>query len=142
VSEFVLDASALLALLNNEPGAQRVRDILPKSIISAVNLCEVVGKLTAAGLSVEDARTSVGLLDLEVAPFDSESAYKAGALIVQTRRFGLSLGDRACLGLGLTMKKTVVTAERLWPKLKLGVKVETIREGASTLKEPEDEGAS
>jgi ribonuclease VapC len=136
VSEFVLDASALLALLNNEPGAQRVRDILPRSIISAVNLCETVGKLTAAGMRLEDARTSIELLDLDVAPFESVSAYKAGALIVHTRKFGLSLGDRACLGLGLTLKKTVVTAERMWPKLKLGVKVELIREGAATLIEP------
>ena len=62
MSKYVLDASALLALLNNESGAKRVNDILPESVVGAVNVCEVVGKLTGAGISLDDARTSIELL--------------------------------------------------------------------------------
>lgn len=137
MSEYVLDASALLALLNNEPGAQRVRDILPEAVIGAVNVCETVGKLTDAGMSLDDARTSIELIHLEIVPFDTELAYKAGSLIVETKKLGLSLGDRACLALGLSLNKTVVTAERLWSRLKLDVNVEVIRSNAATLTEPE-----
>ena len=136
MSKYVLDASALLALLQNEPGAQRVKDIAPESVISAVNVCETVGKLTSAGMSLDDARTSVELINLGVVPFDTELAYKAGSLIIETKKLGLSLGDRASLALGMTLNKTVVTAEQLWSKLKLDVTVEIIRGNAPALPEP------
>ena len=133
MSKYVLDASALLALLNNEPGAKRVKDILPESVIGAVNVCEVAGKLISGGMSLADARTSIELIHLEVVPFDTELAYRAGALIIDTKKLGLSLGDRACLALGLLLDKTVVTAEHLWSRLKLNVTVEVIRGNAPAL---------
>ncbi len=133
MSKYVLDASALLALLNNEPGAQRVGHILSESVMSAVNVCETVGKLTSAGMNLEDARASIELIDLEIAPFDAESAYKAGSLIIHTKPLRLSLGDRACLALGLALGQTVVTAERLWSRLRIGVTVEVIRGNAPKL---------
>jgi PIN domain nuclease of toxin-antitoxin system len=133
MTKYVLDASALLALLNNEPGSQRVKDVLPESVISAVNVCETVGKLAGAGMSVKDARAGIELINLEVVPFDTELAYQAGALIVTTKKLGLSLGDRACLALGLMLNKTVVTADHLWSKLKIDVTVEVIRDDAATL---------
>ncbi|MGI8785732.1 MAG: type II toxin-antitoxin system VapC family toxin [Acidobacteriota bacterium] len=136
MSKYVLDASALLALLNNEPGAQRVKDILSESVIGAVNVCETVGKLANAGMDLSDARASIELINLEVVPFDAELAYKAGSLIVETKKLGLSLGDRACLALGLMLNQTVVTAERLWSKLKIDVTVEVIRGSAPALPEP------
>jgi len=136
VNKCVLDASALLALLQNEPGAQRVKDIARESVISAVSVCETVGKLTSAGMSLDDARTSIELINLVVVPFDTELAYKAGSLIIETKKLGLSLGDRACLALGMTLNKTVVTAEQLWSKLKLDVTVEIIRGNAPALREP------
>ena len=127
MSKYVLDASALLALLNREPGARRVEDILPQSIISAVNLCETVAKLIDGGMDPEDARTSIELINLVVAPFDEALAHKAGMLILDTKKFGLSLGDRACLALGRELNNIVVTADQLWSKLKLDVRVEVIR---------------
>jgi len=127
VSKYVLDASAALALLNNEPGAQRIKEILPDSVIGAVNVCETVGKLMSAGMSAADAQSSIELLSLEVISFDINMAYNAAALIVKTKKLGLSLGDRACLALGIMHNKTVVTAERLWSKLNIEVNIELIR---------------
>ena len=138
MSKYVLDASALLALLNNEPGARRVNDILPESVIGAVNVCETAGKLASSGMSVEDARTSIELINLEVIPFDTELAYRTGGLLVETKKFGLSLGDRACLALGLALNNTVVTADQLWSKLKIGVVIEVIRENAPALPESKE----
>jgi PIN domain nuclease of toxin-antitoxin system len=128
MSKYVLDASALLALLHNEPGAERVEELLPHSMISAVNLCETVGKLIDEGMEPEDARASIELINLTVAPFDEALAHKAGMLISETKRFGLSLGDRACLALGQELNNTVVTADQLWTKLKLDINVEVIRQ--------------
>ena len=130
MSKYVLDASALLALLNDEPAAQRVNDILPDSVIGAVNLCETVGKLTSAGMNPDDARASVELLNLDVVPFDSELAFKAGALVAETKKLGLSLGDRACLSLGMMRNHTVVTADHLWSRLTIDVAIEVIRGNA------------
>lgn len=135
MNKYVLDASALLALLNNEPGAKRVRDILSESVIGAVNACEVVGKLTSAGMTLDDARSSIELTSVEILSFDEKAAFTAGGLIVETKKLGLSLGDRACLALGLMLNQTVVTAEQSWRKLKLPVTVEVIREGAAALPE-------
>ncbi|HEY2382688.1 MAG TPA: type II toxin-antitoxin system VapC family toxin [Terriglobia bacterium] len=131
MSKYVLDASALLALLNDEPGAQRVEQILPQSVIGAVNVSETAGKLASRGMSPEDVRISIGLLNLEIIPFDRELAFAAGALIVHTKKLGLSLGDRACLALALARNNTAVTAESAWSRLKLGTPIEVIR-GRST----------
>jgi ribonuclease VapC len=138
VSKYVLDASALLALMNNEAGAQRVRDILAESVIGAANVCETFGRLISAGMTPGDARTSIELLNLEVIPFDTELAYNAGALVPRTKKLGLSLGDRACLALGMALNRTVVTAELLWHRLKIEVTVEVIRGNAPALPEPEN----
>jgi ribonuclease VapC len=136
VSKYVLDASALLALLNNEPGSQRVKEILAESVIGAVNVSEAFGKLASSGMNTEDVRTSIDLINPEVIPFDTALAYKAGALVVETKRLGLSLGDRACLALGISRKNIVVTADQLWSKLKLDVRIEVIRGNAPALPEP------
>jgi ribonuclease VapC len=127
VSKHVLDASAVLALLNQEPGKDRVGAILADCVINAVNYCEVLGKLIDAGLSEEDAQESVDLLGIEVINFDANLARLTATLLPTTKKLGLSLGGRSCLALGLARRNTVVTAERVWVKLKIGVKIDVIR---------------
>ena len=127
MSKYVLDASALLTVLNEEPGKERVEAILSQAAVSTVNLAETIGKLLDAGMSEEDARTSLDLLDLDVVDFDFEMAQIAGALKPSSKTLGLSLGDRCCLALGLARKNSVVTADRSWSKLKLAIHVEVLR---------------
>ncbi len=127
MSKYVLDASAVLALLNQEPGMDRVEAVLADSCLSAVNYCEVLGKLTDAGMSEQDARESVELLNVEVVSFGVDLARLAAALRSTTKKLGLSLGDRSCLALALSRRNTAMTAERVWPKLKIDVKIELIR---------------
>lgn len=119
MSKYVLDASAVLALLNQEPGMDQVEGILGESIISTVNACEVLTKLIDAGMPLDEARESFDLLSLEVIDFNKELAEGAASLRPATRKKGLSLGDRCCLALGLHFKLETVTAEREWAKLKL-----------------------
>ena len=123
----MIDASALLALLNAEPGADTVADALSDGVVSAVNLSEVIARLSVAGMPENAVRQALRPLGLEVIPFDEEQAYQAGTLRTATRNAELSLGDRACLGLAKTLGVPALTADRVWADLAVGVKITVIR---------------
>ncbi len=127
MSEYVLDASALLALLNAEKGADLVQGLLPQSVISTVNLAEVVARLSAVGMPEDQIRDVLAYLGLETMPFDEEQAFQSGFLYKQTQPLGLSLGDRACLALAQITDATAVTSDRAWKDLDIGVGLKLIR---------------
>jgi len=127
MAEAVLDASALLAFLQNEPGADKVEAVLTHSCISSVNLAEVLSKLVQYGKPLDAVTYQIDRLRLPVIPFDASEAKIVASLWPPTRAAGLSLGDRACLALGLRMAVPVLTAERAWANLKIGVNVGMIR---------------
>jgi PIN domain nuclease of toxin-antitoxin system len=124
---YVLDASALLAALNEEPGAQSIQAVLEEAQISAVNLSEVVAKLQDRGVPDAEIDEILIDLDLRVAPFDADQAVRAGKLRAMTRSQGLSLGDRACLALAASTGATALTTDKAWTKLKLDVRIEQVR---------------
>ena len=124
----VLDATALLALLQQEPGADRVAGCLPQAVISAVNLAEVVAKLADHGIAPARAQTTLGGLDLDVRDFDAAMGYAAGALRQATHALGLALGERACLALAASLRGVAMTADRAWARLAPDIaRVEVIR---------------
>ena len=126
--KYVLDASALLAVLFGEPGAERVEAVLPVAIISAANWSEVVAKLIDKGLPVEEALSDLGQLDITVVPVSREHAELAGTLRATTRSAGLSLGDRLSLALGIQSNATVLTSDRAWGRLEVATPlIELIR---------------
>jgi ribonuclease VapC len=127
VSRIVLDASALLAMMYQEPGGEAVVEHLPGSLLSTVNLSEVVTKSVDSGMTLEEANMALSGFPFEIMPFDAEHAYLAASLRPATRPIGLSLGDRACLALGLKMGVPVLTAERKWETCDVGVKILRIR---------------
>jgi ribonuclease VapC len=128
VSSVVLDASVILAVIHRERGFEKVTpDLLAQAIVSTVNLCEVQGKLVSSGWSSDDAWEDATGLAGEVRTFTPEQAKAAGTLIAETRSFGLSLGDRACLALALALRAQVYTADRSWKNLKLGLRIHVIR---------------
>lgn len=131
----VLDGSALLAYLKDEPGGDVVEAILAESVISSVKWAEVIqkaililrGYANAAGVVVEGMLDDLQALGLVVEPFTSEDGEVAGRLWEQTRSLGLSLGDRACLSLGLRSEVAVLTSDRAWAMLNLSLDVQVIR---------------
>ena len=125
--EVVIDATALLALLNAEPGADIVAEALPGGVISAVNLSEVVAKLCEAGMPEKAIRQALQPLGLEIVPFDEEQAYQAGLLRTATQIMGVSLGDRACLSLAKMLGVVALTADRVWVELSVGATIKVIR---------------
>jgi ribonuclease VapC len=127
MSNYVLDASALLALLNAEDGSDLVLRCLPQSIISTVNLAEVVTCLSKLGMPEGEIREALTVLGLEIVPFDQEQSFRAGLLNPYTQPLGLSLGDRVCLALAFITHATALTADRVWKDLDIGVEINLIR---------------
>ena len=127
MSAVVLDASALLALLNEEPGHAVVTAALPSAVIGTVNLAEVVGKLAEVGVPAAAIDEALSSLAIETVDFDGELARAAGLLRPATRGRGLSLGDRACLALALRLRAPALTTDRAWAELDLGVEVRLAR---------------
>ena len=124
---FVLDASALLCLLQDEPGAAKVEAALPFAVIGAVNLAEVATKLHESGLTGAEVAAVLGAFDLDAVPFDRAQAMAVGALRRRTRNAGLSLGDRACLALAAIRGATALTADREWARANAPCRVELLR---------------
>ena len=128
-SGYVLDASALLALIQAEAGSERVAEVLDGAVISAINLAEVVSRLADRGVPGEAIRRQLARLGLRIVPVDEDLAYAAGLLRPATRALGLSLGDRVCIALARRLGATALTTDRVWARLEIGVAVELVRAG-------------
>lgn len=123
----ILDASALIALLRGETGADQVEALSAGALISAVNWTEVLEVTGALGLPLEGRREQLEELGISVVAFTPEHAEVAAAMRPATQRAGLSLADRACLALARSLGGTAVTADRAWVEVEVGVDVQLIR---------------
>lgn len=123
----MLDASAVLALLQNEPGSERVGALVYGALLSAVNFCEVHSKLIQKGVPRGLSWKRIVGLQCNVRPFTAEQGRLAAELIEVTHPLGLSLGDRACLALAIEQKCKVYTTDKAWKSLSLGIEVEVVR---------------
>lgn len=127
MSDFVVDASAVLALLNREQGFATVATQIEHAAISAVNWAEVVARLANRGMPAEAIAEVIGQLGVTVVPFDAALAQVAGLMRVSTRDLGLSLGDRACLALAQHLNVPALTADQAWQGVQVGVTIQFIR---------------
>jgi len=123
----VLDSSAVLSVILNEPGSENIAPILEGSLLSTVNLAEVHARLLQRGAAAHHAWKGILSLHCQVCSFSEEQARVAAELRNVTRPFGLSLGDRACLALAIDRKATAYTTDRAWKNLSLGIEIEVIR---------------
>lgn len=126
-SKVVLDASALLCLLNDEPGAGRIVEVLTRSVMGTTNLAEVVSKLRERGLSLEEVREALGGLHLDVRPLSPSQAMIIGDLRPATKPLGLALGDRACLALALDLDAELFTTDADLASADAGVSITDVR---------------
>lgn len=124
---YVLDASALIAAVSHEKGMEVVEPHLPQSIMSTVNLTEVATYMLDKGYTIAEARQRLRTPGFDVIPYDQDLAFAAAEMRLQTRAYGLSLADRACLALAKREKLPVLTADKAWKKLNVGVKITLIR---------------
>lgn len=127
MSQVVLDASALLAFLQTETGAEKVEAVIDHSCISTVNWCEVLQKCVKHGVQTETMQGEFESLGLRIISFTTEQAEIAGKLVNETKHLGLSLGDRACLSLGLSLNLPVFTSDKEWAKLPETFQIHLVR---------------
>lgn len=126
----VLDTSAILAVLFQEPGQEVVKAALGGgSAISAANLAEAMARLVKDGMPADQAERALYALPMTLHDLDHDLAIRTGAMFARTRAFGLSLGDRACLALAARERLPVMTADRVWAQAGpvVGVEVRLIR---------------
>lgn len=127
MNKVVMDASAVLALLNEEPGCEVVEKYLPDAVLSAVNLSEVLAMLSKIDLAAKEAEEMLTRLIKEIVPFDQKQAAIAASMKKNTKAQGLSLGDRACLALAKLENLPALTADRAWIKAEHQIKIILVR---------------
>ncbi|OJW53439.1 MAG: hypothetical protein BGO67_01700 [Alphaproteobacteria bacterium 41-28] len=110
----VLDASAILALIQEEPGAEVIRPLLKQSMMSAVNVAETLTSLQKVEMDPEEGMEYLSILISQIVDFDTDQAIDAARLYPHVKHKGLSLGDRACLALGKKFQATIYTADKIW----------------------------
>lgn len=123
----VLDASALLTFLHEEPGGEAVSRALHGACVSAVNWSEVLQKSLHRNVEIEGMQRELIEVGVSFEPFTAEQAETAARLWSRTRNQGLSLADRACLALAIDKALPVLTADRAWGGLDLGIAVQVVR---------------
>lgn len=126
-NKIVLDASALLAVINNEQGSELVEQYLPGVVMSSVNVSEAAAVLNGFGMPMAETQGLINSLIGHVEVFDHQQAFIAAGLREKTKKYGLSLGDRACLSLARIKNFPVLTADKIWAKLNLGIEIKIIR---------------
>jgi ribonuclease VapC len=123
----VIDASAFIALLEQEPGWERVAEAVDGAYMVAANYSEMVGHYAERGMPIEEIHALLEPFGLRIFPMDQALAEIAGLMKPATRNLGLSLADRACLALAKQKSLPVYTADRVWGKLSAGIQIIVIR---------------
>lgn len=123
----VIDSSVVIGVLRQELPASQWQGRVGGAALSAVNLAEVITHGIRGGMRADEISADIAGLEIKIYPFDEAAATAAGILVTSTQRFGLSLGDRACLALAHRLRAHVLTADRVWAKLDVGVPIEVVR---------------
>ncbi|MDQ5769992.1 type II toxin-antitoxin system VapC family toxin [Thiothrix subterranea] len=123
----ILDASALLALLQDEPGADKVQAVLHRAIINTVNWSEVIQKLSVHDPDAADIRAEMELTGLKIMPLSIDQAAISASLWKQAKPFGLSLADRSCIATGIDHKMEIMTTDKIWQEMALPIAIHVIR---------------
>ncbi|HYG65171.1 MAG TPA: type II toxin-antitoxin system VapC family toxin [Thermoanaerobaculia bacterium] len=123
----VLDASALLAVLHDEPGGDLVESLLETAVVSSVNWSEVLQKALERQTDLRGLREDLESLGLEILAFTAAQAERAAQLRSTTRHLGLSLADRACLALAAELELPAITTDRVWQDLALDIEIRLAR---------------
>jgi ribonuclease VapC len=119
VASSVLDASAVVAVLRDEPGSSQIAGRCSDGLLSAVNLQEVIKVMFLRGFTASGVKYMVDALQLEIIPHTEDHAYQAAALVPVTAKFGSGLGDRTCMAVAIARGLPAITTDRAWANLSI-----------------------
>lgn len=131
MSKFVLDSSAVTAVMRAEPGSENILPYLNGSLISCVNLAELFSLARSRGSAPEVDAAAVRQMQLVTKPFDDLQAMTAAGLIAKTENGNIGFADRACLALAITQQMPVLTGDRAWLKYDLGIDIRLFRNASA-----------
>ena len=123
----VFDTSVAIAILREEPGHKEAERLLGQALISTVNLAEIASFLARSDSSLELIRSVISRFPFQIIPLSQEIAQLAGSLLQHTKKYGISLGDRACLALAISRNLPVLTVDKVWKQLELPIEVKLLR---------------
>ena len=118
-NKIVLDASAFLALTQQEKGAEVIKPLLKFAVMSIVNIAEALTVLQRSNIELEDAMNLINDIISTIIPFDLEQAVEVARLNQFVKHKGLSLGDHACIAIGIKLSAPIYTADKAWAELEL-----------------------
>lgn len=122
MSKVVFDASALIVLFAKEKGYELIKTHLKDAIISSINIAEVYKYcIEVQNLTKDEANSLIKLADIKIVDFSQEQALITAELVHKTKQYGLSLGDRACIALAMLKNHPVLTCDKIWQKVDVGL---------------------
>lgn len=122
MSKIVFDSSAVIALFAKEKGYEFIQKHLKNAIISSVNIAEIYKYcIDTQKLTEDDSKTLIKMLDIKIIDFNEEQALITANLVSKTKQYGLSLGDRACIALATVGNHSIITCDRIWQKVNIGI---------------------
>jgi PIN domain nuclease of toxin-antitoxin system len=122
MSKIVFDSSAIIALFAKEKGYEFIKKHMKDAIISSVNIAEVYKYcIEVQNLTEDETKDLIKLLDIKIIDFSNEQALITATLVSKTKKYGLSLGDRACIALAMLGKHSIITCDSIWQKVDVGI---------------------
>jgi PIN domain nuclease of toxin-antitoxin system len=122
MSKIVFDSSAIIALFAKEKGYEFIKKHMKDAIISSVNIAEVYKYcLETQNLTDDEAKNLIKLLDIKIIDFNNEQALLTATLVSKTKKYGLSLGDRACIALAMLGENSIMTCDTIWKQVDVGI---------------------
>ena len=113
-ARYIFATSVAIAILKKESGYKQAEDLLASSCISTVNFSEFITVMLRKHIALEDAKFITRDFFPYIIEFNQEIAEITGALYNETNKFGLSLGDRACIATGMKHDLEIYTADKAW----------------------------
>jgi len=121
-SKIVFDSSALIALFAKEKGFEVIKQHLKNAIISSVNIAEVYKYcIDVQNLTEDECNDIVNISGVKIIEFDQKQALTTAQIYPKTKKYGLSLGDRACIALAIEKECSVLTCDKIWEKVHIDV---------------------
>lgn len=128
MTKIVFDSSALIALLAKEKGYELVKNHMRDAIISTVNIAEVYKYcIETQKIPLNETRKIIKLLGIKIIDFDDDQAAINADLVSKTKKYGLSLGDRACIALAVIRNHSIITCDKIWQEVDMGVELIMVR---------------
>jgi PIN domain nuclease of toxin-antitoxin system len=123
MAKIVFDSSAIIALFAKEKGYEFIKKHMKNAIISSVNIAEVYKYcIEVQNLTEDESKNLIELLDIKIIDFTNDQALITAKLVNKTKKYGLSLGDRACIALAMLGKNSIITCDNIWQKVDVGIK--------------------